>query len=358
VFFDWGKSPGRKGSSIMRRPIIRPDAFHLYWHFAAERQSIFEKRVAGEPHPWTNDPILQTYKFCNVYRAADRVSQFLIREVAYNPQPAAAADRIFQIIAFRMFSKVQTWRSLCDVLAGQPTIEQLRDGRFERALEKVRQQEGGLYTGAFILCATDAYGRGLKHRNHVELFRHMFVRTDLAARILEAQSLKAIYELLHEYPLMGDFMSYQIAIDLNYSDLVNFDEDDFVKAGPGALRGIKKAFEDTAGFSPEDVIQWMVDEQENEFRRREFDFKGLWGRRLHAIDCQGLFCELDKYCREALPDLKSARQRIKARYASTALEPLVLMFPPKWGLNEHLPRHAVLGKVGPHELHPVQGSLL
>jgi hypothetical protein len=140
--------------------------------------------------------------------------------------------------------------------------------------------------------------------------------------------------------------------------LVNFDEDDFVKAGPGALRGIKKAFEDTAGFSPEDVIQWMVDEQENEFRRREFDFKGLWGRRLHAIDCQGLFCELDKYCREALPDLKSARQRIKARYASTALEPLVLMFPPKWGLNEHLPRHAVLGKVGPHELHPVQGSLL
>ena len=131
-------------------------------------------------------------------------------------------------------------------------------------------------------------------------------------------------------------MSYQIAIDLNYSDLINFDEDDYTQAGPGALRGLKKAFIDLGDYSPSDVIKWMVDSQEVEFQRFELPFSGLWGRRLHAIDCQGLFCELDKYCREAAPELVSARSRIKARFTPST-EPLPLFFPPKWGLNSRLP---------------------
>lgn len=325
-----------------RTPVARREAFDLYWYFAAERQAIFERRVAGEPQPWTTDDILRRYKFCNVYRAADRVSQFLIREVAYGSDPVSAQDRLFQIIAFRMFSKIQTWRRLCSILGHSPTLIDLRDGSFERALDRIREEEGGLYTGAFILCATDAYGRGLKHRNHVELFRHMFLRHDLAGRLLDARSLQAVYDLIHEYPLMGDFMSYQIAIDLNYSAVISFSENDFVKAGPGALRGVRKAFTDTGGLSPEEIVLWMVEEQESEFRRLGLSFNGLWGRPLHAIDCQGLFCELDKYCREALPELKSARQRIKSRY-SMAAESLTLFFPPKWGINDLLPRAPVLG---------------
>ena len=55
--------------------------------------------------------------------------------------------------------------------------------------------------------------------------------------------------LLHRYPLMGDFMSYQVAIDLNYSDLLDFSENDFTQPGPGALRGIKKAFEDLGSYT-------------------------------------------------------------------------------------------------------------
>lgn len=341
----------------MRSPVVRREAFDLYWYFAAERQAIFERRVAGEPQPWTSDAILTTYKFCNVYRAADRVSQFLIREVAYSTDPSPAKDRLFQIIAFRMFSKVKTWRRLCGILGRSPTLVDLRDGSFEAALDRVREEEGGLYTGAFILCATDAYGRGLKHWNHVELFRDMFLRHDLAERLMDARSLQVVYDLIHEYPLMGDFMSYQIAIDLNYSAIISFDENDFVKAGPGALRGIRKAFTDTGGLSPEETVLWMVEQQESEFRRLGLTFNGLWGRPLHAIDCQGLFCELDKYCREALPELKSARQRIKARY-SVATEPLMLFFPPKWGINDRLPHKRVFGTTQAVKTRPDQANFL
>ncbi|GIE90765.1 hypothetical protein Are01nite_72450 [Actinoplanes regularis] len=72
--------------------------------------------------------------------------------------------------------------------------------------------------GVFNLCATDAYGPGRKHLNHVELWRHMFLGDDLADQILDAASLRHVYDLLHGYPLMGDFMSCQTAIDLNYLD--------------------------------------------------------------------------------------------------------------------------------------------
>src|SRR5262249_50207339 len=140
-----------------------------------------------------------------------------------------------------------------------------------------------------ILCAADAYGQPSKHRNHVELFRHMFLDDDLGACLQEANSLRRIYDLLHGYPLMGDFMAYQIAIDLNYSGIINFSENDFTQAGPGAMRGIRKCFESLGDYSPADIILWMVEHQEDEFARLGLLFRGLWSRPLHAIDCQGLF---------------------------------------------------------------------
>ncbi|MGH3567862.1 MAG: nucleotide kinase domain-containing protein [Pseudonocardia sp.] len=311
--------------------VPRPRVYDLYWYFAAERQAIFERRLQGSPGPWTDDRILRTFKFCNVFRAADRVSQYMIRKVCYHGESCSPQDRLFQIVAFRTFSKEATWEGLRERLGRYPLLRDLADGSFLAALDDVRAVSGGLYTGAFILCATDAYGQGLKHRNHAELFKHMFLLEDLADQMLEAQTLGEIYHRLKRFPLMGAFMSYQTAIDVNYSAEIVFSENDFTQAGPGALRGIRKAFLDTGRLSPTEIIQWMVANQEREFERLDLPFGGLFGRPLHAIDCQGLFCELDKYCREAAPDLSSARKRIKARFApSSRVEPL--FFPPKWQL--------------------------
>jgi hypothetical protein len=334
---------------VKRPPVPRPKIYDLYWYFASERQRMFERRIAGEPGPWTDDPILGEFKFCNVFRAADRVSQYMIRDVCYHGEPCTDDDRLFQITAFRTFSKTATWRTVRDILGRYPILEDLADGAFTNALDQARQSNGGLYTGAFILCATDAYGQSSKHRNHVELFRHMFLHDQLGTRLLEAKSLRAIYGLLHGYPLMGDFMSYQTTIDLNYSPLLYFSENEFTQAGPGALRGIKKCFEDLGDYTPAEIVLWMTDRQDEEFARLGLPFGGLWGRPLHAIDCQGLFCETDKYCREAAPELASARKRIKARFTPTP-EPVHLFFPPKWGINGQLPRQAVLreSKPTPH----------
>lgn len=327
-------------------PVPRPRIYDLYWYFASERQQIFQRRVAGEPGPWTDDPILREYKFCNAYRAADRVSQYMIRHVCYHDEPCTDEDRLFQITAFRTFSKTGTWRAVRDLLGRYPVLDDVANGSFGNALDQARQRNGGLYTGAFILCATDAYGQPAKHRNHVELFRHMFLHDRLGATLLDARSLREVYNLLHGYPLMGDFMSYQTTIDLNYSALIDFSENDFTQPGPGALRGIKKVFQDPGEYTPAETVLWMTERQHHEFARLGLPFTGLWGRPLHAIDCQGLFCETDKYCRQAAPELASGRKRIKARF-TPAREPIRLFFPPKWDINNKLPTQPVLRNAGP-----------
>lgn len=217
------KSYDKEAMSV-RPPTPRERVYDYYWYFASERHATFERRVAGLPEPWTDDSILQTFKFCNVFRAADRVSQYMIRNVCYHSEPCTPEDRLFQIVAFRTFSKIETWRSVHTFLGRYPTLDDLGDGSFTRALDQVRREHGGRYTGAFILCATDAYGQGLKYLNHVELFRHMFLADSLGAKLLEARSLRQVYELLHSYPLMGDFMSYQTTIDLNCSGFIDFPE--------------------------------------------------------------------------------------------------------------------------------------
>jgi 5-hmdU DNA kinase, helical domain len=310
----------------------RGEVYRAYWKLAAERQRIFLRRATGAPPPWTEDPILGRYKFCNSYRASDRVSQFLIRDVIYgaNVNPD---DMLLRIILFRLFSRIETWRAL-EVEHGTVTRRTLQGDRLARSLERL-QAEGPIYTGAFILCANKAFGFNRKFLNHIALVRTMFRRRALPVAIARARGIADIYSALGEYPLIGPFMAYQLAIDINYSQLVDFSEDEFTVPGPGAARGIRKVF---PGARPRDmaaVIMWMTANQAEETSKLGIALPTLFGRSLRAIDCQNLFCELDKYARVAYPELKSSRRRIKTVY-SPSQEPLELFYPPKWGLNDRL----------------------
>ena len=85
--------------------------------------------------------------------------------------------------------------------------------------------------------------------------------------------------------------------------MLNFEESEFVVAGPGALDGISKCFIDTEELTAEEVIYWVAERQNAEFKRLGLEFPGLFGRRLQPIDCQNLFCEISKYARVAHPDI-------------------------------------------------------
>jgi hypothetical protein len=309
--------------------------FDAYWRFAVERQAIFFRRLQGESPPWTADPIFQRYRFCNAYRASDRVTQFLIREVIYQPE-LTTQDLLLRIVLFRLFSRPQTWQAL-EAAHGGIRASSFDPARFSATLDGQLAAGEPVYTSAFILPAASEFGHARKHANHLALVEHM-LRTGLPRAVASSRSLEQVYRALLEYPSIGPFLAYQIAIDLNYSELIDFDEDDFTAPGPGALRGIAKCFESTAGWSDARIIHWMVDRQEEEFARLGLQFQSLWGRLLHAIDCQNLFCEVDKYARAAFPELSSNRTRIKRTFTPDPA-PLELFYPPKWGINARISAH-------------------
>src|SRR5438132_11164608 len=76
--------------------VIAPTiAYETYWRFAAERLAIFYRRRGDPVGPWTADPILQAYRFTNVFRATDRVSQYLIGQVQYRTDLSQEPHEVF-----------------------------------------------------------------------------------------------------------------------------------------------------------------------------------------------------------------------------------------------------------------------
>jgi hypothetical protein len=157
---------------------------------------------------------------------------------------------------------------------------------------------------------------------------------NLHKKITEAASLQRVFTVLRTYPMIGDFLAFQYTIDINYSEIINFSESEFIVAGPGARSGIQKCFSAWNQMTYEDVIKLVTDLQEIEFEKRGLQFQSLGGRRLQLIDIQNLFCEIDKYARVRFPETATAskRSRIKQRFKPN-FKTIEYWYSPKWGFN-------------------------
>jgi len=317
--------------AVGSRTLTTSPVFDSYWRLAHERQHIFLSRTEGLPGPWTSDPILRDYRFTNAYRAADRVSQRLVR-VAYEG-PQDPEDLFFRVMIFRIFNRISTWEAL-ERVSGSVSWQDFDFRAASRALHTLMGSNERVYSAAYIM-PSPQFGADRKHDNHLLLLEWM-MKHDFPGRIRQAESLQDVYLLLRTAPSLGPFLAFQMTIDLNYSSLLDFDENDFVVAGPGALSGIRKCFTDVDGFSAEDTIRWMVDTQWDHFDRLELPYRNLYGRDLKLIDCQNLFCETDKYARVKHPDIHGIGSRTKIKQHFSALvgeTPVTPFFPPKWGLE-------------------------
>jgi hypothetical protein len=306
--------------------------FDSYWRFAAARQDVFMKRVNGTPPPWSVDPIIAAHRFTNAYRASDRVSQYLIRHVIYDG-PQSADEVFFRVLLFKLFNRIETWELLVDHLGEQPSWKKFDSARYTRIFDRAMADGQRLYSAAYIM-PSPPFGNARKHANHLHLLDRM-MRDRAPTRIAKAASLQHVYEHLLGYPSLGGFLAFQFAIDLNYSDLIDFPEMQFVVAGPGARNGIRKCFHEVEEVPEADVIKLMADIADDEFDRLGLKFQKLGGTRsLQLIDCQNLFCETDKYARVAHPEITgdSGRTRIKQKFSANTA-PLPQFYPPKWRLS-------------------------
>ncbi len=173
-----------------------------------------------------------------------------------------------------------------------------------------------------------------KHRNHLALIEQMMA-DQLPRKLADAKNMHQGFDLLRAYPTLGDFLAYQLITDINYSEVTQYSETEFVVPGPGARDGLRKCFKDFGGLNEAEIIRLVADIQDQEFARLGLQFQSLWGRKLQLVDCQNLFCEVDKYARVAHPEAAgiTGRTRIKQKFRINP-RPLTYWYPPKWGINE------------------------
>ena len=309
--------------------------YDTYWRFAAERQEVFFHKLEGRKPPWTTDPVIARHKFTNAYRASDRVSQYLIRHVIYESDQSVP-EVFFRTILFKLFNKIETWELLKSKL-GRVTWEDYSFEHFDSVLADAMASKTRIYSAAYIMpSGNSSFGYWQKHRNHLKLLERM-MEDEVPHRIADTATMRQAFEILRSYPMIGDFLAYQFVTDLNYSEICDFTEMEFVVPGPGARDGIHKCFSDLGGLSEPGIIRLVTARQEYEFERLGLAFRSLWGRRLQLIDCQNLFCEVSKYARVIHPDIPGVneRTRIKQVYRPSggAIE---FWFPPKWGINWNL----------------------
>src|SRR5262249_545655 len=151
------------GGMILRPTVV----FDTYWNVGFELQSVFMRRVRGAEPPWTSNPIVQTSKFTRPYRATDRTSQYVIKEVLY--KGAQSAEEIFfRALLFKLFNKVETWEKLSEKLGHTPSWKTFDYERYASALDAIKAK-GPIYSAAYIIGNPEMGAGSCKHRNHLLL---------------------------------------------------------------------------------------------------------------------------------------------------------------------------------------------
>lgn len=313
---------------------VREEAYKYYFYFIQERMNIFWNRYNCQKENLTEDDILSEYKFTNVYRAQDRVSQYLIKNVIYSGKGYNEIDTLLRILVFKVFNNIETWQFLeqegVQVNADNFQVEKITSLLAHRIKEKP------IFSAAYMMTGSHTKYKMYKskHEKWLWMIKREMIEGKSFEKIIKAKSLAEVFRILESCSFVGSFLAYQYAIDFNYSTVIDFDENSFVKAGIGSIRGIKKCFLDADKYSFEDCIRYTQDNLSKYQEKYGYTgFKNLFGRDLKLIDLQNCFCETDKYLRVKMPELQIDNMRIKQKYKTSKGE-IDFFFPPKWGINK------------------------
>ena len=264
---------------LMNGPMVRCDE-STFWYFINERHQVYLNKRQGLPKPWTIDPILQKWKFCNVFRRLDRTTVwFLENFLKSDDDPAIIA---FNCCWFRMFNRIETgkvlgWRQSWD-------SRQVYD-----VLSAVKYP---VFTGAYIVHSEPGEAK-LDSIIQVcaELWRLCTDDDSLVALIRESNSMEATWQALQVVRHVGPFLAYEMVCDMRYTKLLRgaVDAMAWANVGPGARRGLMRLGMPAGSKTG---IESMKDLLERSPQNLRSNVPPLEMREIEHV-----LCEVDKYCR-------------------------------------------------------------
>lgn len=292
------------------RTYFHPVYLDLYWRMIAERMRIYYRRQEGLAPPWTLDPILRSEFITNMYRELDPGTGYLMENIlAFSEE--SPQDKLLNIFIYRLMGS----REATHEAIGFQRCAEYNPREIRRTLRGLEAPFGEAYRTASYV----DMGSKDKVTNVSRLFAKLAEDVPvLWGAIGNALKLEDVYNVLEGVKGFGDFLAYQIMVDLLYpapeSPLVPFSQDDWAKAGPGARRGAWRLMKQ--GMKPSsiiDVMRWLREHQKSEFERLGVEM--LWMKDAEGQDVplslcniQSTLCEFFKYTRIWDGTLKYARK--------------------------------------------------
>lgn len=283
-----------------------------FFAYARARQDIKLKRDQGLPAPWTDDPILREFRFCNVYREDDRVTSWF-RESIRDPLRDDSSV-LFATVLFRWFNRVETAERLlnADGISRLGCFTEFKPDVIRSALAGVSpittaayiiKTPNGMKKLEGLLWCLDQFWNGGK-TSHTAL-------AVMARNCHDEQlTLQAAHEWLMEFPFLGGFMAYEIVTDLRHTALLNQAPDirTWANAGPGAIRGLNR-------IHARDLDKGLPQRQACAEMRELLELAPSFGwLDWEMREVEHTLCELDKYERARLNQGRP-KQRFSPRAA-------------------------------------------
>ena len=197
-----------------------------FFYFINERHAIYLRRAAGEPYPWTKDPILQKHRFCNVFRELDKVTVWIRKN--WREPYADHKNLAFSMAVARQINLPATLKEF-----GFP--KRWNPERLMHVLADRMERGKRAYTGAYMLTGTLGGPKPLQTAFKIldSLYRD-------PPKLVPGMSLEEAFNEYKGRPGFGPFMSYEVVTDLRYTRYLSNAPDimTWANAGPGAKRGL------------------------------------------------------------------------------------------------------------------------
>lgn len=271
------------------------EVLEQYTRFVAERHRVWEGRQQGLPAPWTDDRILRSKKFTNVFRVLDHGTQYLLRLIRRNdelpwPEPE---DVLLRAWLYRFTNRPEPWEHFYREHGRYPVWADLESGAIRASWLRLRGEGGRIFGGAYMIVG------GLSGNiiaNVLDIAEEWLPR--VAPPILSGTTPEETYGLLVGMPACSRFLGMQITTDLGYSNAFADDENTFIVPGPGALRGGKELI-GTAGSLRVTKLIWQLQTWLPELLGDETPALqvGTTTRHPSLMDVQNTLCEFSKYRR-------------------------------------------------------------
>lgn len=249
--------------------------FNEFFDVMLERMLIWKRRFIDEQdRPWSNNNILNKFKFTNVYRMLDRSSQWQIQHILLD-KSVKGMNLVWKLMVYRMFNNPETFeKGLRFWKNGIPDYKDYDVNEWYKFIQGIKESGGNPFTNAYLTNSASYPGltRVESYTQKILPILHKSI-PELYELMLKAKKPEEIIDFLTSLPSCARFMAHEYYQDFTYiaifrdDNFFKFTQNDFTNVGPGASLGIRLIFPNLKGKEQKQGIYWLKELAEEELEK-------------------------------------------------------------------------------------------